>query len=221
VSDPLVDVMATYGLWDVGMGGAHLVLNGAAQPTGQEVDLTAAQLAQTIYQSGSGADTLYIRAYNGFQWGPWSGGFTVIAPIDAAPVTMPTNTAQSVGRGATLAASALFNVTDAEHDPIVQYDFWDTGTGGAHFVVNGHAAGNNQDVYVSEAQLAQTFYQSGPGTDTLYVRANDGMLWGPWSQGFTVTAPIPRTPRVVQAAPGPTPTRTPTAPVRIRWSPVL
>ncbi len=29
--------------------------------------------------------------------------------------------------------------------------------------------------------------------------------------------PTPRTPRVVQAAPGPTPTRTAAAPVRIRW----
>ena len=116
------------------------------------------------------------------------------APIDAVPVTTPTLAAQSVGRGATLAASGLFTVSDAEHDPIAQYDFWDTGTGGAHFTVNGATAGNNQDVYVTAAQLAQTVYQSGPGTDTLYVRANDGFLWGPWTQGFTVTAPIPRTP---------------------------
>jgi hypothetical protein len=200
VSDPLVDVMATYGLWDVGLGGAHLVLNGVAQGTSQEIDVTAAQLASLVYQSGSGADTLYIRAYNGFQWGAWSAPFSVTAPIDSPPVTTPTLAAQSVGRGATLAASGLFNVTDAEHDPLVQYDFWDTGTGGAHFTVNGVAQGNNQDVYVSEAQLAQTVYQSGPGTDTIWVRANDGFLWGPWTQGFTVTAPIPRTP--VLSAPG-------------------
>ena len=32
--------------------------------------------------------------------------------------------------------------------------------------------------------------------------------------------PIPSTPRVVHAAPGPTPTSTPAAPVRIRCSPV-
>ena len=32
--------------------------------------------------------------------------------------------------------------------------------------------------------------------------------------------PMPSTPRVVQAAPGPTPTSTPTAPVRIRCRPV-
>ena len=32
--------------------------------------------------------------------------------------------------------------------------------------------------------------------------------------------PMPSTPRVVHAAPGPTPTRTPSAPVRMRWRPV-
>ena len=32
--------------------------------------------------------------------------------------------------------------------------------------------------------------------------------------------PTPRTPRVVHACPGPTPTSTPSAPVRIRWSAV-
>src|SRR6516225_7022658 len=32
--------------------------------------------------------------------------------------------------------------------------------------------------------------------------------------------PIPSTPRLVHACPGPTPTRIPTAPVRMRWSAV-
>ena len=43
-------------------------------------------------------------------------------------------------------------------------------------MVNGAPQGNNQDVYVSPAQLAQTTYQSGPGTDTIWVRANDGII---------------------------------------------
>jgi uncharacterized protein (DUF983 family) len=59
-------------------------------------------------------------------------------------------------------------------------------------VVKGAPQGNNQDVYVSPAQLAQTTYQSGPGTDTIWVRANDGIIWGPWSQSFMVSAPIPK-----------------------------
>jgi hypothetical protein len=36
----------------------------------------------------------------------------------------------------------------------------------------------------------QTAYQSGSGTDTLWVRVSDDTQWSPWSQSFTVTAPI-------------------------------
>ncbi len=45
----------------------------------------------------------------------------------------------------------------------------------------------NTDIYVTAAQLAQTTYQSGNGTDTLRVRANDGSQWSAWSSSFTVT----------------------------------
>ena len=55
-----------------------------------------------------------------------------------------------------------------------QYDFWDTGGGGGHFVLNGMALGANQDNIITAAQLAQLSYQSGSGADTLWVRANDG-----------------------------------------------
>ena len=43
-----------------------------------------------------------------------------------------------------------------------------------------------------------------------------------WTSAIAVACgtPMPSTPRVVQAAPGPTPTSTPAAPVRIRWRPV-
>ncbi|MBV9374760.1 MAG: hypothetical protein JO320_06860, partial [Alphaproteobacteria bacterium] len=45
----------------------------------------------------------------------------------------------------------------------------------------------NGDIYVSAAQLAQTAYQSGNGTDTLWVRAYDGTQWSAWSPSFTVS----------------------------------
>ena len=66
-------------------GGGHFVLNGVAQGTNQEIDVTAAQLSQLSYQSGSGADTLWVRANDGTQWGNWSSSFTVTAPIDTGP----------------------------------------------------------------------------------------------------------------------------------------
>jgi len=71
-------------------------------------------------------------------------------------------------------------------DAITQYDFWDTGGGGGHFLVNGVTQPTNGDIYVTAAELAQTTYQSGNGTDTLWVRANDGTQWSTWSSSFTV-----------------------------------
>jgi hypothetical protein len=76
-------------------------------------------------------------------------------------------------------------------------DFWNSGTGGRHFVSNGQALGAQQDNYVSASQLTQTTYQSGSGADTLWVRVSDGALWSAWPQSFTVTAPIDTGPVVV------------------------
>src|SRR5438552_1533429 len=62
------------------------------------------------------------------------------------------------------------------------------GYSSGQFLVNGVSQPTNQDVYVTDAQLGQTTYQSGSGTDTLWVRAYDGIKWGDWSSSFTVTA---------------------------------
>jgi hypothetical protein len=43
----------------------------------QENFIWAAQLSQTSYQSGSGADTLWVRIVDGSQWSAWSQSFTV------------------------------------------------------------------------------------------------------------------------------------------------
>jgi hypothetical protein len=39
---------------------------------------------------------------------------------------------------------------------------------------------------VLAANLSQIDYVAGTGTDTLWVRANDGQ-WGNWSTAFTIT----------------------------------
>ena len=60
-SDADGDAITKYAFWDTGAGGGHFVLNGVAQGASQEIDVTAAQLSQLSYQSGSGADTLWVR----------------------------------------------------------------------------------------------------------------------------------------------------------------
>jgi hypothetical protein len=91
--------------------------------------------------------------------------------------------------GQTFSASTLFSASDPFEDAIAQYDFWDTGSGGGRFMLNGQALGTNQDNYVSAGQLAQASYVSGSGTDTLWVRVSEGGQWSVWSQSFTVSDP--------------------------------
>ncbi len=55
-------------------------------------------------------------------------------------------------------------------------------------MLNGVTLAANQDNFITAAQLAQLSYQVGSGTDMLWIRANDGTVWGDWSTPFTVTA---------------------------------
>jgi hypothetical protein len=48
VSDADGDAITKYAFWDIGTGGGHLSLNGVAQGTNQEIDVTAAQPDQQI-----------------------------------------------------------------------------------------------------------------------------------------------------------------------------
>jgi hypothetical protein len=91
--------------------------------------------------------------------------------------------------GQTFAASTLFTASDPFGDAIAGYDFWDTGSGGGHFLLNNQILGPNQDNYVTAGQLGQTSYVAGSGTDTLWVRVNEGGQWSPWSRSFTVSDP--------------------------------
>ena len=119
------DAITKYAFWDTGAGGGHFVLNGVAQGAGQEIDVTAAQLSQLSYQSGLGADTLWVAAYDGKQWGNWSNSFTVTGQADTAPTVTGSNV--TAAHGQSFAASSLFTARDADGDTISKYAFWDTG----------------------------------------------------------------------------------------------
>ncbi|WP_342711237.1 AIDA repeat-containing protein [Bradyrhizobium sp. B124] len=202
VTDADGDAITQYAFWDTG-GSGHWVVNGVAQAANVEIDVTAANLSQVSYVFGPGGptpDTLYIRANDGMLWGSWT-AFTAAPGPDTAPVVTAPNVTANHGQTSAL-ASSLFSVTDAEHDPITQYAFWDTG-GSGHWVVNGVAQAANVEIDVSAANLSQVSYVYGPTgstSDTLYVRANDGMLWGGWT-AFTATpgpdhAPVLTAPNV-------------------------
>ncbi|MFZ1095889.1 MAG: hypothetical protein WAN75_42860 [Xanthobacteraceae bacterium] len=190
--------IAQYGFWNSGAGGGHFVLNGVAQVVNQEIDVTAAQLSHLSYQSGSGADTLWVRASDGTLWSGWSSSFMVTAPIDSAPAVSVQDLTVTT-HGQDFAAQSLFTAQDAENDTLTQFAFWNTGTGGAHFLLNGTTLPINQEIDVTAAQLSSLRYMPGEGSDSVWVRANDGIQWGPWSSSFTVTGPIDTGPVITPA----------------------
>jgi hypothetical protein len=160
------------------------VLNAA-----QDNFLTPAQFAQLTYVAGTSTDTIWVRASDGIQYGAWPQG---VAVTDA-PVANPTSNSVLAANGQTFAATSLFTASDADGDNLTQspaqYDFWDTGSGGGHWVINGTPGMTNTDNVVNAAQLSQVTYQAGSGTDMLWVRVNDGTGFGPWSTSFTVSDP--------------------------------
>ncbi|MCS3446158.1 MULTISPECIES: beta strand repeat-containing protein [Bradyrhizobium] len=200
VSDNENDTITQYAFWDTG-GNGHWVVNGVAQSAGVEIDVAAANLSQVSYVFGPGGstpDTLYVRANDGSKWSTWT-AFTATPGDDIAPVVTASNVTALHGQTSAL-ASNLFSVSDNENDTITQYAFWDTG-GNGHWVVNGVAQAANTEIDVSAANLSQVSYVFGPGgstPDTLWVRANDGSMWGAW-KSFTAT-PGPDTAPVVTAS---------------------
>ena len=80
---------------------------------------------------------------------------------------MPVSNTILAATGQTFAASNLFSAADVDMDLPVQYDFWDNGAGGEHWVTNGAPGLTNTDNPVNAANLSQVTYQAGSGTDTL------------------------------------------------------
>ena len=97
--------------------------------------------------------------------------------------------------GQTFAAANLVTATDADGDAITKYALWDFNTNG-RWNVNGVDQPANTEIDITAAQLSQTTYQAGSGTDQLWIRANDGTAWGAW-QSFNVTGESPSSANIV------------------------
>jgi serralysin len=174
----------------------HFKINGVAQTDGTIIDIAANQLARTTFTAGAGADALSVRAFDGKAWSDWT-FFHVTAP-DQPPVVTPRNV--SAGQNVSLAASSLFSVTDADHDPITAYQFFDNSaaSNSGHFIVNGVAKATGTIIDVSASQLAQTSFHTGTAPDSISVRAFDGVAWSAWTS-LKVTTAVNHAPVVVSS----------------------
>ena len=184
VNDADNDTITAYQLWDSTSDPAsgHWVVGGVAQAAGIAINVSPAQLTSTSFQSGSGSDDLWARAFDGITWGAWK-EFHVNAPLDHAPVVTAADFHATV-LNQNVAATSLFSVADADGDSITQYQVWDStsSAGSGHWSIGGVAQPASTAINVSPAQLAGTTFQGGTVTDDLWVRANDGMMWSAWQE---------------------------------------
>ena len=193
VSDADGDAVAKVEFWDDVAGGGYFRVNGVQQGAAQAIPVSAADLANAEYVGGAsgGTERVWVRANDGLEWGAWKAWniTTALHIPNAAPVVTASNS--TVLLNDAVAAASLFAATDADNDLITQYEFWDSTAGNGHFTVNGVQAGVNVSIPVSAADLANTeFAGAGAiGSDLVWVRVNDGMVWSDWKSWTMASAP--------------------------------
>src|SRR5262249_22278830 len=114
------------------------------------------------------------------------GSFSGLGAVNHLPVV----TAQDVNvpSGQSVAAASMFaSVFDQDGDSIIQYGFWDSGSGGGYFTVNGVVQPAGQWIDVSPANLSTIRYWGGSSasSETIYIDAFDGK---DWSNSMALTA---------------------------------
>jgi hypothetical protein len=158
---------------------------------GTVIDVSASDLANVWIRGGSatGSETLWVRAFDGFEWGAWD-TFTLTTTINTAPVATINDQTLHVNQWAK--PQSWLSTTDAEGDAITSYQFWDGGSGAnsGYFwsSTNSHWAAATA-IDVSASDLGNFWIRGGAtaGSETMYVRAFDGASWGNWDS-FTFSS---------------------------------
>ena len=186
------DTPTQYEFWDSTTGNGHFSVNGIEAGVNVTIPVAAADLANTSFTASSsmGSDLVWVRANDGQAWSDWKSWNVFSSPHATNAVPVVTAPGGQVLIGDSVAAASLFSVSDADNDPIAQYEFWDDLSGGGHFSVGGVAQDNNP-IPVSAAQLDSVRYvaDTQPGTEQVWVRASDGIGWSAW-QAWNMTSAL-------------------------------
>ncbi len=186
--DPDQDAITQYAFYDSGSGGGHFVLGGVTQASGAWITVSAANLGTLSYVGGSavGNEAVYIVASDGKTWSASSTVTVATTGTSTLPVVIGKNVNVNVSQS-TLASTMIDSVTAPNNGTIVQYAFWDNGTGGGHFVLSGVTQAAGAWIVVSAANLANLSYVGGTGvgSETIYVEASTMTAW---SSAYALTA---------------------------------
>jgi hypothetical protein len=191
-SDPDGTPVSFYEVEDTTTGSSQgfWTLNGVVQANGTPFTVTAAQLSGLSFTAGSNTslvtDTLEVAAADAAGLGSFA-TFTVNASghVNSTPPTVSASN-ETVLPESNLAASSMFSGTAFGNLSIQSYEVEDTTSNSGSWIINGVVEPANQVIDVTAAQLSALSFQTGFGTDTLMVRANDGTQWGNYTT-FTIS----------------------------------
>ena len=168
VSDPNGFAITEYQFWDRTSDPAsgHFYFNGVEVADHTVLDVTAAQLSEVTFVTGTDPNALEVRAFDGVSWSAadnavWA-PFNVTVTTPPPPVVTTSNLTENPG--VALAASSLFAVSDPDTLPITEYQFWDRTSDPAsgHFYLNGVLVPDHTLLDVTAAQLSEvTFVTDG------------------------------------------------------------
>jgi hypothetical protein len=191
VTDADGDAITRYEFKDLA-GGGYFRVNGTRQADNQAFSVTAADLVNVEYVGGgaAGSEALQVRAFDGKDWSASASLTMTTTAASTGTNQRPVVTASNatVRAGQAVAAKTLFQVSDPNGDAITRYAFWDGGSGGGYFRVNGVVQAAGRVIYVSAADLDKVQYVGGSraGTERVFAAASDGKLWSSW-QGWTMS----------------------------------
>lgn len=131
-----------------------------------------------------GVQTLYIRVFDGENWSGYE-AFTV--QTVNYPTTKEGNTATQtnvedvvLAEGETIALQEIIEFKDAENDPTVTYEIWDS-VGSSNWIVDGVPVNAERGLEVADLASIELFCDGSVGDQLLWVRAHDGNTWGEWA----------------------------------------
>ena len=182
VTDAETDPITQYWLWD-DEGGNNWWADGGY------VDANAGYITSNlsdIWFQGDSVDssqTLWVRVRDGYNWSAWD-QFQLVTSVNAPPVVSVPD--QTVDKSEWTLLSDVMSITDPDGDTMTSYEIYDNqggnswwADGGYVDASTGYTTSNLSDIWFRGDAVA--------GSQTLWVRANDGTEWSGWDDFLLIT----------------------------------
>jgi hypothetical protein len=173
------------------------------QPANTDITVMAGDLGNMWVRGGmiAGSETMSVRAFDGIDWSAWD-SFNLTTPPNAPQVATINDHSLQINEWSKVAG--WISYSDAEGNVATQYQFRDSGAGANSGYCwtpdNAHQPANT-DITVMAGDLGNVWVRGGmiAGSETMSVRAFDGIDWSAWDSFNLTTRPINHAPIVTAA----------------------